>query len=375
MKYGMLEKFKNHLDKDRKYSVGAQIMKHEFMNTRLMIYYPTYKIVEGFKDFEYLIDGQEQIKKLILSLGYRLPEAFFKFMLDLTMGVKLNAPLAVNQGVKFYPILFSCTTGVTFTQYSMLMKELVSKSNLIIICIEHLDLKEKKTRINRPPKEGQQPDQQSFVRYKYMRDNLLIRTNDLKYFVNLRNLAQTFRILFEEEEFQHISFEKLAAMGHGLGGAATIQLSNESDIVNAIISLTPFLQPFKKGIEGEGFMVMQPHLNIVTETFMKNETNKLLIDSLAEKRMKVKKMNGFQNVQISDMDMLGFSDQCMLFGLELSWLMKTEKSNDNDKCVEKIKTTAKIIRGFLALVKFTDEPYEEHYEQLKDLKDVEYLLS
>ena len=102
------------------------------------------------------------------------------------------------------------------------MKELVSQTNLIILCIEHSDVEDRKTRIKRPVKEDQKPDPLNLKRIKYLRDNMLIRTNDLKYFINKRNLTNTLKILFEELEEDQINTDKIFAMGHGLGGSAVI---------------------------------------------------------------------------------------------------------------------------------------------------------
>ena len=59
-----------------------------------MVYYPTFKIVEGFEDMDYMIDGVEGLNRIITGLGFKLPNIFFRFLLHLTIGVTMNAPLA-----------------------------------------------------------------------------------------------------------------------------------------------------------------------------------------------------------------------------------------------------------------------------------------
>lgn len=77
---------------------------------------------------------------------------------------------------------------------------------------------------------------------------MLMRVNDLKYFTNFRNFRSLLKKLFTEEDIARINTEKLVGMGHGLGGAAMIQLSNETDAITAVISLNPSLAPFKFGV-------------------------------------------------------------------------------------------------------------------------------
>lgn len=70
------------------------MLKHEFLNTRVMVYYPTFRVIDGFENMNYMIDGVQGLNKLITGLGYNLPNFLFKFLLDLTMGVHKDAPLA-----------------------------------------------------------------------------------------------------------------------------------------------------------------------------------------------------------------------------------------------------------------------------------------
>lgn len=70
------------------------MVKHEFLNTRVMVYYPTFRVIDGCEDMNYMLDGVEGISKMITGLGYRLPNFLFKFLLELTLGVHKDAPLA-----------------------------------------------------------------------------------------------------------------------------------------------------------------------------------------------------------------------------------------------------------------------------------------